>query len=81
MSTYHVPDARRKKMHRGNLLTTHSTPSPSRAATEGLLRLGRVHLQAVPFTPATTWASQVAQVVKNLPAKAGILNDPGSIPG
>ena len=27
------------------------------------------------------WASQVAQVVKNLPAKAGDIRDEGSVPG
>ena len=70
-----------KKTHRGNLLTTHSTPSPRRADTEQLLRLGRVHLRAVPVMPASTWASHVAQMVKKLPTKAGNISNPGSIPG
>ena len=31
--------------------------------------------------PPATWASQVLLMVKNLPANAGDVRDPGSIPG
>lgn len=38
-------------MYKANLLASHFTPSPGRAAVEGLLRLGTAHPQEAPFMP------------------------------
>ena len=50
----------------------------------GLTRLGgsqKTHHSGLPRPLRASWASQVAQLVKNPPANAGDTRDPGSTPG
>ena len=78
----HGTSSQPEHMKQPRVYTSYNTVQNDRRGVEKMVDSREVCVALLfPACPFRNWASQVALVVKNLPANAGDIRDEGSIPG